>query len=229
MTITGTSSIVNGYNDTNIEGSIRDNAQTSGRGLALDKHPFDSEGMFNGLASVKDDALFDGHAQVSSNDAVNAQDLGNDNGSIYWWRTSGTDLSRMLQEADYPEEAQRQFLDFYRETLCPLLGDRPEKDSLPTAVGWDGNPFEYSFEFKGSTKSPGVRFVLDLSELRPADKEYPLSIANSESVLKTLAKRTPMFDDRWVYTFSCLNLLCPSVLRSYFFRKSAVTDISFYR
>ena len=116
----------------------------------------------------------------------------------YWWRTSGRDLAGMLHEANYPEEAQRQFLGFFRDTLCPLLGNKPECDSLHAAVGWDGNPFEYSFEFKGSTKNPGVRFVLDLSKLRPCDEEHPLSIANIEKVLDTLAKRSPMFDDAWV-------------------------------
>ena len=126
----------------------------------------------------------------------------NGEGPSYWWRTSGSDLSRMLHEANYPEEAQRQFLDYYRDTLCPLLGNKPESNSLPAAVGWDGNPFEYSFEFKGSTKNPGVRFVLDLSELRPPNKDHPLSIANSEKVLETLAKQSPMFDDKWVrYAF----------------------------
>lgn len=132
----------------------------------------------------------------------------NGEGQSYWWHTSGQDLLRMLQEAHCPEAAQHQFLDFYRNIICPLLGTKPESNSKPAAVGWDGNPFEYSFEFKGSTKKPGVRFVLDLSELRPENKEYPLSIANSEKVLETLAKRSPMFDDSWVrFTF----------LASYFF------------
>lgn len=133
-------------------------------------------------------------------------------GSNYWWLTSGADLSRMLQEANYPEEARHQFLDYYRETICPLLGEKPEKKSKYAAVGWDGNPFEYSFEFKGSTKKPGVRFVVDLSELRPANVEYPLSITNSEKVLDTLAKRSPMFDDSWVSTF-CNVPKIPYVLR----------------
>ena len=123
-----------------------------------------------------------------------------DGGLNYWFLTSGTDLSRMLQEANYPEEAQRQFLDYYRETICPLLGGKPEKDSKHAAVGWDGNPFEYSFEFKGSTKKPGVRFVLDLNELRPTNVEYPLSIRNSEQVLDSLVEKSPMFDDTWVST-----------------------------
>ena len=70
-------------------------------------------------------------------------------GSKYWFLTSGTDLSRMLQEASYPKEAQRLFLDYYREAICPLLGVKSEKDSKPAAVGWDGHPFEYSLEFKG--------------------------------------------------------------------------------
>ena len=129
----------------------------------------------------------------------------NAEGQSYWWRTSGQDLSRMLQEAHCSEAARDQFLDFYRDVICPLLGNKPESNSKPAAVGWDGNPFEYSFEFKGSTKKPGVRFVLDLSELRPENKEYPLSIANSEKVLETLAKRSPMFDDSWVrFTFLAL-------------------------
>ena len=122
----------------------------------------------------------------------------NGEGQSYWWRTSGQDLSRMLQEAQCCEAARDQFLDFYRNVICPLLGNKPESNSKPAAVGWDGNPFEYSFEFKGSTKKPGVRFVLDLSELRPENEESPLSIANSEKVLETLAKRSPMFDDSWV-------------------------------
>ena len=197
---------MNGRSDTSGEAAAHDQEQINGRGLALDKYPIDSGGLFNGLALVKDEGLFNGHAPISGNDAVNGKGAGNDNGSAYWWRTSGTDLSRMLQEADCPEEAQSHFLNFFRETLCPLLGARPEKESLPAAVSWDGNPFEYSYEFKGSTKDPGVRFVLDLSELRPADKEYPLSIANSEHVLKTLAKRSPMFDDTWVCTLSYIKL-----------------------
>ncbi|RYP62758.1 hypothetical protein DL770_009539 [Monosporascus sp. CRB-9-2] len=120
-----------------------------------------------------------------------------EDGPSYWWRTSGRDLSRMLDEANYPEETKRRFLDFYRDTICPLLGDPPGPNCLPAAVGWDGNPFEYSFEFKGSTKKPGVRFVLDLSELRPANKEWPLSLENSENVLEMLARKSPMFDDTW--------------------------------
>ncbi|RYP59318.1 hypothetical protein DL769_008582 [Monosporascus sp. CRB-8-3] len=120
-----------------------------------------------------------------------------EDGPSYWWRTSGSDFSRMLDEADYPEETKRQFLGFYKDTICPLLGAPPKPGCLPTAVGWDGNPFEYSFEFKGSTKKAGVRFVLDLSELRPANKERPLSLENVETILETLAKKSPMFDDTW--------------------------------
>lgn len=116
----------------------------------------------------------------------------------YWWVTSGQDLSRMLIEADYPDECRRQFLDFYRDTICPLLGGRPEPWSLPAAVGWDGNPFEYSFEFKGSTKKAGVRFVLDLTELRPARKDRPLDLTTVETVLNVLRERSPLYDETWV-------------------------------
>lgn len=111
--------------------------------------------------------------------------------SDYWWKTSGRDLGRMLQEAQYPEDAQRQFLHFFKETICPRLGDPPAADSVRSGVGWDGNPFEYSFD------TQAVRFVVDLSPLRPADETNPLGIENFETVLSALAERTPGFDDTW--------------------------------
>ncbi|KAI1149273.1 aromatic prenyltransferase [Nemania diffusa] len=120
-----------------------------------------------------------------------------EDGALYWWQTSGQDLSRMLQEAGYPDEARRQFLEFFRDTLCPALGAKPYDRSLRTAVGWDGSPFEYSFEFKQSTKNAGVRFVVDLTQLRPGDASCPLTTKTSEKVIASLATRTPMFDDSW--------------------------------
>ncbi|WYZ39583.1 hypothetical protein EsH8_III_001497 [Colletotrichum jinshuiense] len=96
----------------------------------------------------------------------------------YWWRTSGQDLQNMMKEADYPEEIQHQFLQYYREAMCTQLGAKPEANSIKAVTGWDGNPFEYSFELKGTTKNPGVRFVVDFSPLRPA-------------------KNGTMFDDTW--------------------------------
>lgn len=152
----------------------------------------------NGHLTNDNQHLANGHKPSTNTDESSTTG----DGPKYWFLTSGTDLSRMLQEANYPEEAQRLFLDYYRETICPLLGEKPEKDSKPAAVGWDGSPFEYSFEFKGSTKKASVRFVLDLSELRPANVEYPLSIRNSERVLNTLVKQSPMFDDTWVSKFA---------------------------
>ena len=115
----------------------------------------------------------------------------------YWWLTSGRDLARMLQEAQYPEDAQRQFLNFFRDVICPQLGGRPEANSLRSGVGWDGNPFEYSFELKSTSTEQNVRFVVDVSPLRPADEAHPLSIKNFEVVLDALAKKTPDFDDAW--------------------------------
>jgi DMATS type aromatic prenyltransferase len=142
------------------------------------------------------------HIQVLA-DRVHTGDMGTIpvtrmDGSLYWWRTSGRDLWRMLDEANYPQQTKHQFLDFYRDTICPLLGSAPGPSSLPTAVGWDGSPFEYSFEFKGTTRNPGVRFVLDLSQLRPADEEHPLRSANVDAVIKVLAMTSPRFDDTWV-------------------------------
>ncbi|KAG0153492.1 hypothetical protein PDIDSM_2144 [Penicillium digitatum] len=115
----------------------------------------------------------------------------------YWWTTSGRDLSRMLKEAQYPEDAQRQFLHFFKESICPQLGGPPAENSVRSGVGWDGNPFEYSFELKSSSDTQAVRFVVDLSPLRPADETNPLSIKNFEAVLGALVERTPGFDDTW--------------------------------
>lgn len=117
--------------------------------------------------------------------------------SPYWWNTSGRDLANMLHEANYPEEVQRRFLSYYRDNICPLLGGRPDSDSAASGVGWDGNPLEYSFELKGSTKTKSVRFVVDLTELRPADKSQPLSMAATQKVVDALAEKTPGFDDTW--------------------------------
>ncbi|GIJ88499.1 hypothetical protein Asppvi_007423 [Aspergillus pseudoviridinutans] len=78
-----------------------------------------------------------------------------------------------------------------------MLGGRPEADSLRSGVGWDGNPFEYSFELKSSSNTQTVRFVVDVSPLRPADDANPLGIKNFETVRDALAKSTPGFDDTW--------------------------------
>ena len=115
----------------------------------------------------------------------------------YWWNTSGSDLANMLHEANYPEEVQRHFLSYYRDNICPLLGGRPDSTSTKSGVGWDGNPLEYSFELKGSMKSKSVRFVVDLTELRPTDGSQPLSMANTQKVVDALAEKTPGFDDTW--------------------------------
>ena len=119
------------------------------------------------------------------------------NEAQYWWKTTGRDLANMLHEAEYPEEAQRQFLSFYRDNVCPHLGSHPDNTSAKSAIGKDGDPFEYSFEFKGSTKNPGVRFGVDLSSLRPVDTASPLGIATSQKVIDALGQRTPGFDDTW--------------------------------
>jgi hypothetical protein len=72
-------------------------------------------------------------------------------GHSYWWETSGRDLGNMLHEASYPEEVQRHFLTYYRNTICTHLGPRPESDSAKSGAGWDGDPLEYSWEI--STRS----------------------------------------------------------------------------
>ena len=121
----------------------------------------------------------------------------NDRESQYWWETTGCDLANILVEADYPEEVQRRFLTFYRDYVCPQLGSRPDQKSAKSGMGRDGDCFEYSFEFKGSTKNPGVRFGVDLSLLRPVDSANPLSIVKSQEVINEIGKKTLGFDDTW--------------------------------
>ena len=123
-------------------------------------------------------------------------------GPSYWWSTSGRDLANMLHEANYPEEAQRSFLSFYQTVICPQLGGRPGANSTKSGVGRDGNPFEYSFELKGSTRSQAVRFVVDVSQIRPIDQANPLSMKTTQNVVDELAKRTPGFDDTWYLALS---------------------------
>lgn len=121
-----------------------------------------------------------------------------DDDALYWWRTSGLDLARMMEEAAFPDKTKNQFLTFYSSVICPLLKGKPQAGSMPTAVGWDGNPFEYSWEFKGSTKKSSVRFVLDLSEVRPPNKNCPMSVDTVEEVLKVLKEKSPLYYDQWV-------------------------------
>lgn len=121
-----------------------------------------------------------------------------DDDALYWWRTSGLDLARMMEEAGFPDKTKNQFLTFYSSVICPLLKEKPQPGSMPTAVGWDGNPFEYSWEFKGTTKKSSVRFVLDLSEVRPPNKNCPMSVDTVEEVLKVLKDKSPLYDDHWV-------------------------------
>lgn len=83
-------------------------------------------------------------------------------------------LPGVLHEANYPEEAQRSFPSFYQTVICPQLCGKPDSNSTKSGVGRDGNPFEYSFELKGSTKNQAVRFEVDVSQIRPGERVGPL-------------------------------------------------------
>ncbi|KAH7308598.1 aromatic prenyltransferase [Stachybotrys elegans] len=124
---------------------------------------------------------------------------GNENGSRYWWESTGRDLANMLRAANYPQQTQHQFLSYYKNFLCPLLGGAISNDneSHMRSWTWDGSTHEYSFELKGSMKTPEVRFVGDFSQLRPVNWTDPLSSAKTDQVLATLATRIPGFDDTW--------------------------------
>ncbi|KAI4171644.1 MAG: hypothetical protein LQ343_004122 [Gyalolechia ehrenbergii] len=120
----------------------------------------------------------------------------------YWWDTSGQDLTNMLREANYPQEVKHQFLSYYKDTICPRLGHRPQDTSIKSGVVRDGDPLTYSFELKGSTRNQTVRFVVDVSELRPVNKTNPLGITATEQVVNSLAERTLGFDDTWYRALS---------------------------
>jgi DMATS type aromatic prenyltransferase len=116
----------------------------------------------------------------------------------YWFRTSGRDLSNMIEEAGFPQECQQQFLGFYQNTICPELGASPHGHTSKSAVGWDGSPLEYSFEFKKSSRQPGVRFAVDLTPRRPENITSPLNVDSVDRVLAVMRQKTPQFDDSWV-------------------------------
>ena len=120
-------------------------------------------------------------------------------GTQYWWRTSGGDLANMMHEANYPEEAQRNFLTYYRNHLCPLLGGKPGPAAVKSSVAWDGCPISPSFEIKGSLNKKTVRFSIDLSDLRPADTSNPLSIKNTQKIVDELGEKTVGFDNTWYH------------------------------
>jgi DMATS type aromatic prenyltransferase len=64
-------------------------------------------------------------------------------------------------------------------------------------VSWDGNPFEYSFDLKGSTSKPQVRTVVDVTQLRSPSKSNPLSVTTTKNVIDWLSKNLDGFDDAW--------------------------------
>ncbi|KAI1366445.1 aromatic prenyltransferase [Xylaria arbuscula] len=103
----------------------------------------------------------------------------------------------MMSVAEYSQEARRQFLDFFRDTIIPRLGSRPDSTSGRSGMAWDGSPFEYSFELKGSSSTPSVRFVVDLARLRPSDIDFPLNTSNTQRVIDVLAQRIRGFNDTW--------------------------------
>ncbi|KAI1172936.1 aromatic prenyltransferase [Nemania sp. FL0916] len=119
--------------------------------------------------------------------------------SQYWWKTTGRDLANMLHTANYPENTQHTFLEYYKNVLCPLLGNPINESDAMHAKSWtwDGSTHEYSFEIKGSTKALDVRFVADFSQLRPVNWNNPLSPACTEAVISSFASRAPGFNDTW--------------------------------
>ncbi|KAG5929191.1 hypothetical protein E4U53_002512, partial [Claviceps sorghi] len=126
-------------------------------------------------------------------------------GSDYWWLTSGHDLAHLMRESHYPDHVARQFLSYFRQHICPQLGDEVTPASKKSGLGWDGSPFEYSIELKSTGPSQTVRFGVDLANLKaPAaghghdeDPEGVLSTSGARRVVDTLVGRTLDFDDTW--------------------------------
>ncbi|KAK7737389.1 hypothetical protein SLS53_006694 [Cytospora paraplurivora] len=131
----------------------------------------------------------------------------------YWWSTTGRDIANMMAVAAYPEETQHSFLSYYHDAICPLLGSAPNATDPNHSKSWtwDGSTHEYSFEFKkGEANRPEVRFVLDVSRLRPVDAANPLTPLPSDVLIETFASRTPGFDNTWYRalkrSFDCSHL-----------------------
>lgn len=107
----------------------------------------------------------------------------------------------MMQEAGYPEEVRNRFLTYYRDTICPQLGRKPSADSAKSGLGWDGTPFEYSFELRSTSTSEAVRFGVDLGNLNPLDgnasERGPLDLTGTKTAVASLATSTPEFDDTY--------------------------------
>ncbi|KAG6015446.1 hypothetical protein E4U43_005292 [Claviceps pusilla] len=125
-------------------------------------------------------------------------------GSDYWWLTAGHDIAHLMQEASYPDHVRRQFLSFFRQNICPLLGDEVTPASKKSGLGWDGSPFEYAVDVKKEGVQQVVALIVDLANLKaPAadgldeDPEGILSTANARKVIGTMADKTPGFDDTW--------------------------------
>ena len=107
----------------------------------------------------------------------------------------------MLQESGYPDEVQRPFLDYYKQTICAQLGRKPSANSAKSVLAWDGSPFEYSFELKSTSASKLVRFGVDLGNLNPSERDDisagPLDTSRTQKVVDSIAGRTLDFDDTW--------------------------------
>ncbi|KAG5914173.1 hypothetical protein E4U42_000654 [Claviceps africana] len=130
---------------------------------------------------------------------------GNRTGSDYWWLTSGHDIAHLMRESHYPDHVARQVLSYFRQHICPKLGDEVTPASKKSGLGWDGSPFEYGIEFKSTGAGQTVRFGVDLANLKaPAaghghddDAEGVLSTTDACRVVETIVGRTPDFDDTW--------------------------------
>jgi DMATS type aromatic prenyltransferase len=128
-------------------------------------------------------------------------------GSVeYWSSTTGSDLETMLQLARYPTEVQQSFLNFYRTTICPLLGSPPTIDSSRSPMTRDGTPIEYSFSFTRSSlaaSQPAVRFSVDMTRLRPRevrDARDQFLPREPETVVKALVdQETSKVDLTWFH------------------------------
>lgn len=105
----------------------------------------------------------------------------------------------MLRESGYPDEVQRPFLDYFKQTICAQLGRQPSANSAKSGLAWDGSPFEYSFELKSTSASESVRFGVDFGNLTPSEdaSSGPLDTSRTQKIVDSIAGRTPNFDDTW--------------------------------
>lgn len=122
-----------------------------------------------------------------------------DSDSDFWWRTTGYMLAHLLQQAGYNIHAQYACLLFYRTTIAPSLGARPNNAGRPSK--WrsyttdDFSPIEYSWNWGSHGTKPQIRFAIEAIGSETGSLIDPFNQSKSiEMISKLSAKTQPQID-----------------------------------